>query len=476
MAPSTIPGLLPSIEKEKMMPVDHLKDHVFYRNLRKDYPVVDRAEGVYVWDVQGKRYIDGSGGACVVSIGHGVPEILDAMVAQARRISFAHGSHFSSEPLQECARELCALTLDPLLNRAYFLSGGSEAVETAVKVTRQYWRDAGKPDKHKIISRWTSFHGNTTGALALGGHTGRRRHYLPLFLHTPHIEPAYCYRCSFGRSPEQCDLECADQLERAIKYEGPDAVAAFIAEPAVGATAGALIPRDGYWPRIRDICDRYDVKLIADEVMTGVGRTGANFCLDHWGVVPDIIVTAKGMSSGYTPLGAVIVKQEIHDTIRDKSGLFVHGHTYCHNPLSTAIGAAVLKHVRMNNLVERSRVMGRYLLERLQRLLALDMVGDVRGLGLFAGIEFVRDKVTKEPFDPSLKISALTAGEAFSMGLITYPGSGGADGISGDHLLICPPFVITEPQIDEMVKILEDSIRLVGRTALAKPQKGPTGA
>ncbi len=450
-------------ERDVTMPVEY-GDHVFHRNLQKNYPVVDHAEGVYIWDLQGKRYLDGSGGACVVSIGHGVPEVLEGMVVQAKRIAFAHSSQFTSEALQACAAELCALTPDPKLNRVYFLSGGSEAVETAIKVVRQYWRDAGKPGKYKIISRWTSFHGNTTGALALGGHTGRRRHYLPLFPHTPHIEPAYCYRCSFGKTPERCDLECAEHLERTIKYEDPEAVAAFIAEPVVGATAGALVPRDGYWQRIRAICDRYDVKLIADEVMTGVGRTGAKFCLDHWEVVPDLIVTAKGLSSGYTPLGAVIVKQEIHDTLRDHSGQFVHGHTYCHNPLSAAIGAAVLKYVRANNLIERSRRMGDYLLERLQGLRDLAMVGDVRGLGLFAGVELVADKAHKTPFEPSLKVGAKVAQNAFADGLITYPGGGGADGINGDHILICPPFVITETQIDDMVRILAEAIRQTGET------------
>ncbi|SHF06297.1 Aminotransferase class-III [Desulfacinum infernum DSM 9756] len=443
------------------MPAGHMKDHIFYRNLKKTYPVVDRGEGVYIWDKNGKRYIDGSGGACVVSIGHGVPEILEAMKEQARRICFAHGSHFTSEAALECAERLVRMAPDPALNRVYFLSGGSEAVETAVKVVRQYWREVGKPDKYKVISRWTSFHGNTTGALALGGHTGRRKHYHPLFLHTPHIEPAYCYRCPFGREPEACSLECADQLERTIKYEGPDAVAAFIAEPVVGATAGALVPRDGYWQRIREICNAYQVKLIADEVMTGVGRTGQNFCLDHWKVVPDVIVTAKGLSSGYTPLGAVIVKEEIHDAIRSGSGAFVHGHTYCQNPLSAAIGAAVLRYLEEQNLVARSERMGKVLLEKLQVLLEHPTVGDVRGLGLFAGVELVRDKKTKATFDPSLKINARVAQEAFRRGLITYPGSGGADGIHGDHILLAPPFVITESQIDDLVRILGEAIQAV---------------
>ncbi|HOI94443.1 MAG TPA: aspartate aminotransferase family protein [Syntrophobacter fumaroxidans] len=437
------------------------EDHIFYRNLLKTYPVVDRAEGAIIWDKSGKRYLDGSGGAAVVSIGHGVPEIREQMLAQAGRLAFSHGSHFTSEAAMECAERLCKMTSDERMNRVYFLSGGSEAVETAVKLVRQYWREIGRPDKYKVISRWTSFHGNTTGALALGGHTGRRRHYQPLFPHTPHIEPCYCYRCPFGRSADACNLECADQLERTIKYEGPDAVAAFIAEPVVGATAGALVPRDGYWPRIKRICDAYEIKLIADEVMTGCGRCGRNFCMDHWQVKPDLIVAAKGLSSGYTPLGAVIVAEEIHEAVRKGSGAFVHGHTYSQNPLSTAIGAAVLAYIEKHGLVERSFRMGGYLLEKLQVLRSLDMVGDVRGLGLFAGIELVKDKQTKETFAPTLKVNARVAAEAFSRGLVSYPGGGGADGINGDHILLAPPFIITETQVDEMAAIVKDSIAAV---------------
>lgn len=440
------------------------EDHIFYRNLHKTYPVVDRAEGVFIWDKSGTRYLDGSGGACVVSIGHGVPEIREAMLAQADLLAFSHGSHFSSESARDCAARLCKMASDRRLSKVYFLSGGSEAVETAVKLVRQYWREIGRPDKYKVISRWTSFHGNTLGALALGGHTGRRKHYLPLFQHTPHIEPCYCYRCPFRKRTDDCDLECADQLERTLKYEGPDAVAAFIAEPVVGATAGVLVPKESYWQRIREICDHYEVKLIADEVMTGCGRCGYNFCLDRWGVTPDLMVTAKGVSSGYTPLGAVIVREEIHDAIKAGSGTFVHGHTYSQNPLSTAIGAAVLRYLDEHQLVDRSRRMGDYLLERLQTLLSFDIVGDVRGLGLFAGVELVRDKNSKATFDPKLKVNVQVAAEAFKRGLITYPGGGGADGINGDHILLAPPFIITEEQIDTLVEILMESVGAVLKT------------
>jgi adenosylmethionine-8-amino-7-oxononanoate aminotransferase len=437
------------------------REHVFYRNLRKAYPMADRAEGVYIWDTAGKRYLDGSGGACVVSIGHCVPEILEAIQRQFNRVPFVHSSHFTNPAVCELGDLLYQMAPDASFTRTYFLSGGSEAVETAVKLMRQYWREAGKPDKYKVISRWSSFHGNTTGALALGGHTARRSHFLPLFQHTPHIEPAYCYRCSFKETPETCDLQCADELERCIKHEGPEAVGAFIAEPVVGATAGAVVPKDGYWQRIRQICDAYDVKLIVDEVMTGIGRCGRNFGIETWGVVPDFIVLAKGLSSGYTPLGAVMVKDEIHAAIKEGSGAFVHGHTYCQNPLSTSIGAAVLRYIQKHALVEQSMRMGSYLMQKLASLNALDIVGDIRGLGLFAGIELVRDKASRAWFDRSLKVNLQVANQAFELGLITYPGNGGIDGIHGDHILLAPPFTISEAQIDEMVGILHRAIGTV---------------
>jgi adenosylmethionine-8-amino-7-oxononanoate aminotransferase len=433
-----------------------MDDPVFYRSLRKLYPVADRGEGVYIYDTDGKQYIDGSGGAAVVGIGHGIKEITEAMVRQAERISFSHGSHFTSQSAIDLASKLVQLSPKGL-TRVYFLSGGSEAVETAVKLARQYQVERGKPGKYKVISRWTSYHGNTLGALALSGHTGRRRHYLPLIQHTPHIAPAYCYRCPFGLIPERCGLECALDLEKTILYEGPDSVSAFIAEPIVGATAGALVPKDGYFQKIREICDHYDILLVADEVMTGIGRTGKNFGVDHWEVVPDMIVAAKGLSSGYTPLFAVIVKEEIHKIIKEGSGAFVHGHTYNQNPLSCAIGCAVIDYLIKHDLVSRSAKMGEYFLRSLQSLNRHEIVGDVRGKGLFAGIEFVRDRKTKEPFDPKLKLNGLITNRAFEKGLITYPGGGGADGIKGDHLLLAPPFIITEEQIDKMVSILDET-------------------
>ena len=439
-----------------------MNDHVFYRNSKKFYPTADRGEGIYIYDTNGKQYIDGSGGAAVVCVGHGVKEITEAMVRQAEKISFAHGSQFASRASKDLAARLVKLAPRGL-NKVYFLSGGSEAVETSVKLARQYQVERGKPEKYKVISRWTSYHGNTVGALALSGHTGRRKNYLPLMKHTPHIQPAYCYRCPFGLQPQKCCLECAIDLERTILYEGPDSVSAFIAEPVVGATAGALVPPDGYFPKIREICDRYDVLFISDEVMTGMGRTGKNFGVDHWNVVPDMIVAAKGLSSGYTPIAAVIAKEGIHRTIQEGSGAFVHGHTYSQNPLSCAIAVAAVDYLLKNDLISKSAQTGTYLLRALQSLYRHEFVGDIRGKGLFAGIEFVRDRKTKEPFDPKLRLNSAITSRAFEKGLIVYPGGGGADGVRGDHILLAPPFIIMEKQVDQLVAILDQTLTEVAR-------------
>ena len=433
------------------------EDHIFYRNPTKYYPTAERGEGIHIYDTEGKQYIDGSGGAVVASIGHGVEEIEKAMLGQAGKIAFTHGSQFTTEAAIDLAEKLVNISPEGL-NRVYFLSGGSEAVETAVKMARQYQVDRGAPSKYKVISRWTSYHGNTLGALALSGHTGRRKYYQPLIQHTPHIAPAYCYRCPFGSEPKKCNLECAEDLERTILYEGPESVSAFMVEPVVGATAGALVPKDGYFQKIREICDKYDVLLIVDEVMTGIGRTGKNFAVDHWGVVPDMIVCAKGLAGGYTPIYCLLTKEGIHRTIKEGNGTFVHGHTYSQNPLSSAIASAVLVYIEKHDLVNRSAKMGVYLLEKLDVLKRHPIVGDVRGLGLFAGVEFVRNKETNETFDPGLKVNALIGNRAFKKGLIIYPGGGGADGVHGDHILVAPPFIITEEQIDKIVKILDESI------------------
>lgn len=438
------------------MDISQNADCVFYRNPSKQYPKAVRGEGIYVFDSKGKRYIDGSGGAVVVSIGHGVSEICDAIAEQASRISFAHGSQFTNEPAEKLAVKLASAAPEGL-DRVYFLSGGSEAVETAVKMARQYQVDRGIPSKYKVISRWTAYHGNTLGALALSGHKARRRYYKPLIQQTPHITPAYCYRCAFGLEPDTCSLECADELEKAIAGEGPETVSAFIAEPVVGATAGVVIPPNGYFERIRSICDTHDVLFIADEVMTGIGRTGRFFGIDHWNAAPDIIVSGKGLASGYAPLCCVIAHTKIHDTIKKGNGTFVHGHTYSQNPVSAAAGLAVLDYIENHDLISRCAENGRYLLESLKKLFSHHIVGDIRGLGLFAGIEFVSDRNSREPFSPDHRLNTVIGQKSLQKGLICYPGSGGADGGRGDHILLAPPFITTRDDIDAITDILDEA-------------------
>ncbi len=439
--------------------------HVFYRSSRKKYPTAVKSEGVYIYDSEGKRYLDGSSGALVVNIGHGVQRIAQVMAEQASRLAFSHGSQFTSEPQEKLAALLAEMAPGDL-DYAYFTSGGSEATETALKLARQYHLERGKVRKSKVIARWTSYHGNTIGALSMSGNPGRRRPYSPLLLDFPHIPPAYCFRCPFGMTHPECDLKCAQALEDEIVRQGPENVSAFIAEPVVGASAGALPAPSGYFQRIREICDRHDVLFIADEVMCGCGRTGKDFAIQHWDVVPDILVTAKGMASGYAPLAATIVRREIHDAFEKGSGQFVHGHTYGGSPLSCAVGFAVLSLAKEWGLAERAAEQGDYMRSRLEELYKYPFVGDVRGKGLMLGIELVKDRATKEPFPPELHLNSKVGSAAFANGLITYPGGGSVDGSRGDHILLGPPLVITRAEIDELVGILDLTLDRVNREVL----------
>ena len=380
-------------------------DNVFYRNLKRKYLDVDYGKGIYLFDREGKRYIDACSGAAVSNLGHADERIIKAMTEQAQKVAFTHLSRWTSQPIRDLA-DIVASLAPGSLNKLYLISGGSEATESALKMARQYYLERdGKSGKYRIISRWKAFHGNTIGALSMTGDK-RRKKYTPFLLDFPHIAPAYCYRCPFDKEVETCGVECAHDLERVLKTEGSDSIAAFIAEPIVGAASGALVPHKDYFKIIRQICDHYDILYIDDEVMAGLGRSGSMFAIEDYGVVPDMICLAKGMSAGYTPLGAVVVKDEIYDTFKQGTGSFVHGHTYGGNPLSAAVAVAVLKIIIADNLVENSRVVGAYLLEKArERLLKFWYVGDVRGKGLFQGVELVRNKKTKEPFPASLNIA-----------------------------------------------------------------------
>jgi len=427
-------------------------DNVFYRNVNKALTLVDHGEGIYLYDEHGNKYIDACSGAAVSNIGHGNKRVSQAIATQAEKVSFSHLSRWTNSPARELA-DIVADMAPGSLNKLYLVSGGSEATESALKMARQYFLERdGKTGKYKIISRWNAFHGNTIGALSMTG-DNRRKKYTPYLLDFPHIENCYCYRCPFGLEKETCNVECAHALERCIKMNGADSVAAFIAEPIVGAASGALVPHKDYFKIIRQVCDHYDILYIDDEVMTGFGRTGSMFAVDDLGVVPDLICVAKGMSAGYAPLGAVIAKDEIHNAFSNGTGSFVHGHTYGGNPLSAAAAVEVLKILKEENLTENSKTVGAYLMEQMQeKILPFWFVGDVRGKGLMQGVELVKDKKTKEPFAVKLGVAEKLTQTLMKHGVVIYPGSGMADGVNGDQFLLAPPLIITKDQVDEMVE------------------------
>jgi len=433
--------------------------HLFKRSA-KPLPEVVRAEGVWIETSDGKRYLDGSAGALVASIGHGVQTVVEAQARQAGAVAYVHGTHFSVPAQEEMAARLAALAPGDL-DRVFPVSGGSEANETAIKFARQVHLEHGEGERQLTIGRTTSYHGNTLGTLAVSGHAPRRRPYLPLLKDQPHIPPAYCYRCPFGLEYPSCEIRCATALEDEITRTGPQYISAFIAEPVVGAAGGALVPPPEYFPLIRQICDRYGVLLIADEVMTGIGRTGAAFAVDHWEVQPDMITTGKGVGGGYAPLGAMIVREPHFQAIAQGSGAFMHGFTYGGHPPSCAVGAAVLGYVEEHDLIARAAAMGARLRERLTPLLERRIVGDLRGLGLMLGVEFVRDRATKEPFARALRVAERIGEAAFARELIVYPGSGNVDGVRGDQVLIGPPLVISEAEVDLLAARLIEAVDAV---------------
>jgi adenosylmethionine-8-amino-7-oxononanoate aminotransferase len=438
-----------------------LNGHVFYRRMAHPRPMIAQGEGVYLVDTDGKRYIDASGGPVLVNIGHGVSEVVQAMAEQAQTAAYIHATMFTSQTLEAYSDALAEVT--PLENpRFFFLGSGSEAVETALKFARQVQVDRGEASRYLVISRWHSYHGTTLGTLAVSGRPGMRQLYQPMIGQTPHIEPPYCYRCPFKLAYPACGLHCAHALEDAIKINGLETIAAFIAEPISGASLAAVVPPPEYWPLIRQICDYYGVLLIADEVMTGLGRTGPWFAIQTWNVEPDIITVAKGAGGGYFPLSIVAVKAAEVQTIRTGRGDFAHGGTFSHHPVGAAVGLAVLRYLQQHNLLEAVQTQGEKLGQKLQAALGdHPYVGDIRGQGLMWGLEFVADRATKEPFPAKRNLAQKIADVAFERGLIVYPSRGNVDGVRGDQVMIAPPFIVTDKQLDEIVRLLVETVRAV---------------
>jgi adenosylmethionine-8-amino-7-oxononanoate aminotransferase len=428
---------------------------VLRRSFLKNFPRAVRGQGAHLWDDNGDRYLDCCSSAVVNLIGHGVGEIVDAMAAQARQLEFVHSSQFTTPVAEEYAQELLAFAGPNFTGGCvYFTSGGSEAIETALKLARQYQVEIGHSERYQILSRKQSYHGATLGALAVSGNPRRRLMYQPILHEFTHVGMPYCYRCTYDCTDgcHNCGLEYAAELDRAFERANCEA-AAFIFEPVSGATLGAVVPPPGYLQKVAEVCRKHSAILIADEVMTGMGRTGRNFAVDHWDVAPDILVTAKGLSSGYAPLGAVIVTRKVADAISCGSGAFVHGFTYNCHPVSLAAGRAVLSFLQKHHLVRcaDSEFDGTPALQlklALAGLLDLPAVGDVRGLGLLWAVEFVADRKTKLPFAPEINFAGRVAAGAMERGVLVYPMRGCADGNAGDHILVAPPAIIAGAELE----------------------------
>ena len=424
--------------------------HVFPRHCKNANPVAVGGDGCFLIDAAGKRYFDGSGGAAVSCLGHSNRRVIDAIKAQADRLAFAHTGFFTSEPAEALADLLVAHAPGDL-DRVFFVSGGSEAVESAIKLARQYHLERGEGQRRHLIARKQSYHGNTLGALSAGGNEWRRAQFAPLLTEMSHVDACYEYaERREGESLEAYGQRAADALEAEIQRLGPDTVMGFIAEPVVGATLGAVPPVAGYFTRIREICDRYGVLLILDEVMCGMGRTGHLFACEAEGIAPDILCIAKGLGAGYQPIGAMLCTKGIYDTIAAGSGFFQHGHTYLGHPMATAAGLAVVQELLERDLVAQVQARGQHFEAALrQRFAQTPHVGDIRGRGLFWGIEFVADRDSKTPFDPALGLAGKLKKAAFDEGLICYPMAGTRDGQHGDHVLLAPPFIASEAELDD---------------------------
>ena len=434
---------------------------IFHRKLNSNLPLAVRGDGIYLIDSSGNSYIDASGGAAVSCLGHSNQEVMRAIQDQAKTLTFAHTGFFTSAPAEELAQKL--IEDAPVgLDWIYFLSGGSEAIETALKIARQYFTITGQHQRRHFIGRRQSYHGNTLGALAVSGHMRRRQPYTPILLDTHHISPCYSYRAKLeGENDRDYGLRVANELEDKIKELGEDTVIAFIAETVVGATLGAVPAVSGYFSRIREICDKYGVLLILDEVMSGMGRTGTMHACEQEDISPDLLCLAKGLGAGYQPIGATMISEQIFRVFSDGPGAFEHGHTYIGHATACAAALAVQHEIKSRDLLSSVKILGEYLQRALrERFNDHQHVGDIRGRGLFWGIELVKNRMTKEPFASSLKLSVRIKAHALANGLICYPDTGTADGINGDHILLAPPYIVSKAEIMKIVDKLNIAINL----------------
>ncbi len=441
---------------------------VFHRNPREDYPVAVRGDGAYLIDRGGKRYLDASGGAAVSCLGHSDAAVVSAIQEQLARLPFAHTSFFTNQPMEALADTLVAHA--PVsLAKVYFVSGGSEAIEAALKLARQYFVEKGEPQRRYLIGRRQSYHGNTLGALAVGGNAWRRKQFEPLLIEATHVSPCYAYR---GKQAGETDAaygeRLAAELEAEIARLGGDKVMAFVAETVAGATLGAVPPVAGYFRRVRELCDRHGILLILDEVMCGMGRCGTLYAFQQEGIVPDLVAVAKGLGAGYQPIGATLVAKHIYETIVSGSGFFQHGHTYLGHAAACAGALAVQRRLHEDGLLARVAPLGALLEKKLRAAFGdHPHVGDIRGRGLFWGLELVADRGSKRPFEPAQRVNARVKKEALKAGLMCYPMGGTLNGVQGDHVLLAPPFIIEEAQLDEMVSKLGAAFEAVLKSAVA---------
>ncbi|MBT2699293.1 aspartate aminotransferase family protein [Bacillus sp. ISL-40] len=421
------------------------------------YPVIDYGKGIYLFDMDGKRYLDAASGAVTANIGHGVTEIIEAMDEQAKKVSFVYRSQFTSEAAENLAKKIANM-LSGDLNWCFFVNSGSEATETAMKMAIQYWQEKGVQTKTKVLSRWVSYHGITLGALSMSGHTGRRARFVPLLEDFPVINPPYCYRCPYNLEAPNCGYLCAHELETAIKRIGAEQIAAFIAEPVIGAAGGAIAPPKDYYKVIKKICEDYDILFIADEVMTGCGRTGTMLASEQWGINPDIVALGKGMGAGYAPIAAAIATEKVIEPIMAGTKVVMSGHTLSANPQACATALAVLEYLEQNNIMQEVESKGAYLRAQLEGLKPLfTFIGDIRGKGLLLGIEFVQQVESKTPYPRNAQITQRIVALAKEKGLLVYPAGAGIDGINGDSIIISPPLTITQKEMEELVHLLKET-------------------